>query len=95
MYIFCTKHVHLLFKTCTCFAKLIRLNLFLNRAKTKKTSGVVKKGVLAGSTKRIYFIFMCLIICNKIIEMENDANVRYNQLRFKKKTPTNAMDLSI
>jgi len=53
MYIFCTKHVHLLVKTCTCFAKLIRLNLFLSTAKTKKTAGVVKKGVVAGSTKRI------------------------------------------
>ena len=59
MYIFCTKHVHLLVKTCTCFAKLIRLNLFLSTAKTKKTAGVVKKGVLVGSTKRIYKIKSC------------------------------------
>jgi hypothetical protein len=35
------------------------LNLFLSTAKTKKTAGVVKKGVLVGSTKRIYKIKSC------------------------------------
>ncbi len=55
MYIFHSKHVHLLLKTCTCFNKLIRTKLFLSRAKAKIVAVEKKKGVFAVGTKQLFY----------------------------------------
>jgi predicted nucleic acid binding AN1-type Zn finger protein len=58
MYIFCTKHVHLSFKRCTCFDNLIRTKLFLSTAKAKIAAVEKKKGLIAVGMK-IVVLFWC------------------------------------